>query len=84
MDPVSSHAPPLPRNSALSFFFFLYLFNKSTISNSFLLEGLKVLLKFTTLLSKKYKPVTAKFDLEFFGFSMIELILFLALTLATP
>ena len=52
MDPVSSHAPPLPRNSALSFFFFLYLFNKSTISNSFLLEGLKVLLKFTTLANR--------------------------------
>ena len=37
-------------------FFFLYLFNKSTISNSFLFEGLSNLLYFTTLLSKKYIP----------------------------
>jgi hypothetical protein len=33
------------------------------------------------LLSKKYNPVTAKFDFVFFGFSLIEDILFLFLIL---
>ena len=53
MEPVSSHAPPLPINSAVSLFFILYLFNKSIISNSFLADGFKDLLNFITLLSKK-------------------------------
>ena len=37
----------------LIYFFFLYLFNRSIISNSLLFEYFKLLLKFTTLLSKK-------------------------------
>ena len=53
IEPVSNQAPPLPIISALNFFLFLYLFNKSTISISFLLEGFNDLLKFITLLSKK-------------------------------
>ena len=46
--------------------------------------ALSDLLKLITLLSKKYRPVTAKFDFEFFGFSFIEIILFFLFTLATP
>ena len=48
----------------------------STISNSPLFDGLSFFEKFTTLLSKKYKPVTANFDLLFLGFSLIFIILF--------
>jgi len=62
---------------------FKYCFSKSTISNSFLLEGLSFLEKFTAFLSKKYRPVIAKFDLFFFGFSTI-LIIFLFLISITP
>ena len=84
MEPVSNQAPPLPINSAESFLFFLYLDSKSIISNSPLFEGLRSLLNSTTLLSKKYKPVTAKFDLEFFGFSFKDETLFPFFILATP
>ena len=59
MDPVSSQAPPLPKNSAFNLLFFLYFFNRSTISNSFLFEGFKFFAYLITLLSKKYNPVTA-------------------------
>ena len=72
------------KTQPLIYFFFLYLFNKSTISNSFLFEGLSDLLICITLLSKKYKPVIAKFDFEFFGFSLIEVILLLTFKLAIP
>ena len=41
IDPESSQAPPRPKNSADSLPFFLYLFNKSTISISFLFDGFK-------------------------------------------
>ena len=61
----------------------MYSFNKSTISNSFLFEGLSFSAYFTTLLSKKYNPVIAKFVLGFFGFSSKLNILF-PLTLAIP
>ena len=52
-------------------------------SSSFLFEGLSFLLKLITLLSKKYNPVTAKFDFDFLGFSISSEI-FLFLILATP
>ena len=61
-----------------------YLFNKSVISNSFLFEGLSNLLNLTTLLSKKYKPVIAKLEFVFFGFSTIFIILFFLFKVATP
>ena len=83
MDPVSSHAPPRPIYSAVNLFFRLYLFSKSVISNSFLLDGFKVFARLITLLSKKYKPVIAKSDINFFGFSLIDTIL-LFFIFATP
>ena len=36
------------------------------------------------MLSKKYKPVIARSDINFFGFSLIEIILFFEFILATP
>ena len=81
---MSSHVPPLPINSAFNFLAFLYLLSRSTISNSFLFEGFKVLLNLTTLLSKKYNPVTAKLENSFLGFSTILMILFFLFTDATP
>ena len=65
-------------------FLFKYLFNKSVISSSPLFEGFNFILKSKTLLSKKYNPVTAKFDLGFFGFSIIFNTLFFLLIEATP
>ena len=84
IEPVSSQAPPLPIISAVNLLFFLYLLNRSTISNSFLFDGLKDLQKFTTLLSKKYKPVTARLEFVLLGFSMIFVILFFLLIVAIP
>ena len=84
MLPASSQVPPRPKNSALNLLLFLYLFNKSVISNSFLLEGLSDLLYLTTLLSKKYKPVIARLDIVYFGFSTIFVILFFLFIVATP
>ena len=48
----------------------------SVISNSFLDDGFNFDAYFTTLLSKKYKPVIARSDKNFFGFSFIDNILF--------
>ena len=45
------------------------MFKRSIISNSFLFEGLSVLLILTTFLSKKYRPVTAKLEFVEVGFS---------------
>ena len=66
--PVSSQAPPLPINSKFSFLIFKYFFNISTISNSPLFEGFNVFAILITLLSKKYRPVIAKFDFGYLGF----------------
>ena len=52
MEPVSSHAPPLPIISAESFLPNKYFLSKSVISSSFLLEGFKFLAYLMTLLSK--------------------------------
>ena len=84
IDPVSSQAPPLPIISADSLLVFLYLFKRSTISSSFLLDGFNVLQKLTTLSSKKYNPVTARLEFVFLGFYTILTILFCLLTVATP
>ena len=56
----------------------------SVISNSPLLEGFNFLEYLITLLSKKYNPVIARLDKNFFGFSLIDIILFLLLIFATP
>ena len=60
--------------SACKLLDFLYLFNKSIISISFLDDGFNCLENLTTLLSKKYKPVIARSDTNFFGFSLIKVI----------
>ena len=73
---MSSQAPPRPIISASSLFFDLYKFRRSVISISPLLEGFNFFESSTTLLSKKYKPVTAKSETNFFGFSLIRVILF--------
>ena len=54
IEPVSSHEPPLPVNSALSFLIFYFL-SKSIILNSFLFEGFNFLLNLITLLSNTDK-----------------------------
>ena len=83
MDPVSNQAPPLPINSADNFLSFKYLFNKSTISISPLFDGLSCFANLQTFLSKKYKPVIAKSEINFLGFSFMFLI-FLPITFAIP
>ena len=81
--PASSHAAPLPSSSAFNDPFFLYNFKRSIISYSFLLDFFNFVTLLTTELSKKYKPVTAKLELIFLGFSS-SLIIFLFLIVATP
>ena len=70
MEPVSSQAPPLPINSPFKFLFFKYFFRRSVISNSPLFDGFSFFEYSTTLLSKKYKPVIAKFEIFFLVFRL--------------
>ena len=84
MDPVSSHAPPLPSKLALRPPFFWYFFIKSTISNSPRFEGFNNFENLHTELSKKYRPVIAKSEINFLGFSFISVTLLFLLILATP
>ena len=60
------------------------MFKISTISNSLRFEGFNFLLNSTTLLSKKYNPVIARFEKDFFGFSLIDIIFPFLFILATP
>ena len=46
--------------------------------------GLSFFVNSITLLSKKYKPVTAKLDFVFFGFSTSLITFFFYLIVATP
>ena len=54
------------------------------ISSSFLLDGFNFFAYLTTFLSKKYSPVIAKSDKNFFGFFFNKIYFSIIISFATP